>query len=193
MVTVILPKPGYNCHMPRGVVFGPEYQGVIGLQLRYLHEGVTHFMTVIRHTIICKVQLSIIIKVAEYCSMKFTGTEHKFFKYVKSPLLHLPEVWVKLTWVFLQASNSRLYCKTPTPFPTFLQHKKLLMDSAKTSNFISKQDKNKVNYCGLYIQVEILADLCNIEVTEINEYCFTHLRPYMTGIIKRIWTKQGKP
>ena len=134
MVTVILPKPGYNSHMPRGVVFGLEYQGVIGLQLRYVHEGVTHFMTVIRHTIINKVQLSIIIKVAEYCSMKFTGTEHNIFKKVKAPLLHLPEVWVKLTWVFLQASNSRLYCKTPTPFP-------YIPATQKTTDWCSKNIK----------------------------------------------------
>ena len=90
MITAILPKLGYNCHMPRGVVFGTQYQGVIELQLRYVHENVTHIMTAIRHTIINKVQLSIIIKVAENCSQKFTGTKQNIFKKLKTLILHLP-------------------------------------------------------------------------------------------------------
>ena len=67
------------------------------------------------------------------------------------------------------------------------------MDKSKSSPFLSPQEKDQVNFCRLYIQAETLADLCNIEGTEINENCFNSQNTHMGGVGKTLWTKQAKP
>ena len=88
-INAILPKMGYNCHMPRVVIFGPAKYGGSGLADAKVQQTV-HLIT----DMITKIQRSTLVGkqfvflIVNY--QRFLGSSHHFFSQNPDDFLYKP-------------------------------------------------------------------------------------------------------
>jgi hypothetical protein len=169
----ILPKLGYNRHMPTAVVYAPSHFGGIGLSDMTTEQGLAHVMFLIGH-IRAKSDIADTITTLLETYMVATGTttnplqDHQQHKYVQAP-------WVENIKEFLHQTNTTV--ETPNIRRPILirQHDQAIMHVATKHQF-SKHQLLHINACRIWLQVTTIAEITNIQGN-------TLLHPATTGEI----------
>jgi hypothetical protein len=66
------------------------------------------------------------------------------------------------------------------------------MEDAMTSTQLTATEVREIDYCRLYLQVEIIADMATLDGMSIHEGCFEE-EPSCLSTSNTLWPKQGKP
>jgi hypothetical protein len=166
----ILPKLGYNRHMPSAVVYAPTHFGGIGLSDMTTEQGLAHVMIIIGH-MRAKSDIATTITALE-TYMITTGTitnplqDHHEYHYVTAP-------WIEKTKTFLSLTNTTI--DTPAISHSILlrQRDRAIMAIATKCGHTNAQMIH-INACRLWLQVTTLADINDISGTNL-------LKPALTG------------
>jgi hypothetical protein len=193
MIMAILPKMGYNRYMPREVVFGPYEDGGIGLISMYILQGVTHVVNAIRHMRMGTGQLAATLQIAYEWSHCVAGTRMAPFEEVATSIPYLKDGWIPNTRDFLYESGMKMTCGKRREIEEMRSDDQILMEDAGRSPFLNDTDENEVNNCRLFLQVETLSELCELDGKTLAAISFGKGPRRCLSTSNYLWPKQGIP
>ena len=125
----------------------------------------------------------------------FVGTSKNFLETTDTPLPHLLDGWFQVTRQFLQESDCTIEIDdAPTILPRRENDKNIMDDVCQSTT--SQTDIEQINWCRLYLQVEYLSDISNLEGTHLQSstiYSKTNPDPKTTSQPTKMFPNQGKP
>jgi hypothetical protein len=160
LTTAVLPKLGFNQHMPRAVAYAPTYFGGVGLQRLSTEQGISHIQHLLG-SIRCGSTDNTAIKGLLEAYSIVTGLignpldQIQIIDYYQSP-------WLDTIKTFLKAINGKIILNNVN-FPTLLRENDQALMSKAIKYTNNKDTLECINNCRLYLQVHTLAELshCN--------------------------------
>jgi hypothetical protein len=195
-VTAVLPRLGYNKHMPRAVVFATKSRGGIGLLNLPTEQGASQLQLLLTH-IRAKSNLhdTIIILIETY--QLITGTSKSPFVDT-SPRSYVSSPWIQSVQSFLSSINGTIYIPSITPITKNRVNDQLIMDL--TTNTFTKSELECINACRIFLQVNYLSEISNDAGSEILPEAVKgatdkHGQPLIWRISKSkmTWPRQPRP
>jgi hypothetical protein len=197
VTSIILPKLGYNRHMPRQIVFAPTHFGGIGLNDLYVEQGLAQLTFLLKHLRLRTVVTDTIITMIESYIIaagvvKSPFEDTKLDVYIQAP-------WIQSLQSFLQLVNVTLTIPNIICPALIRQHDTPIMTLAAQYS-TNQQYLQAVNNCRLWLQVTTLA-----EITDANGHNLlppallgkhdTHGQPTLWAISTSThnWPHQPKP
>jgi hypothetical protein len=193
----ILPKLGYNRHMPSAVVYAPTHFGGIGLSDMSTEQGLAHVMFIVGH-LRAKSDIATTITALFEAYMIATDTttnplkDHQQYDYVNAP-------WIERTKIFLNLANAIIET-------LFISHPILLRQRDQAIMAIATKLRHNtaqmldINACRVWLQVTTIADITDISGTKILHQAMSRVvdqldRPllWLISTSKMQWPLQDKP
>jgi hypothetical protein len=158
ILNLVLPKLGFNQHMPRDVVLAPLHFGGLGLMDLYVEQGVAHIMFILGQIrSFSPAADTILILLESYqISSGLPDNPFQFTKvqsYVSSP-------WVQSVQQFLCQCNATIALPGLHIIGLLRQNDAFIMHTAVALGF-SASDLSCINQCRLFLQVMTLSEICN--------------------------------
>jgi hypothetical protein len=171
IISIILPKLGFNRNMPRQVVYAPTHFGGIGLSDLYIEQGLAQLKFLLthlrKHTDITD---TISLLIESY--MITAGTLHSpFDQSTNQEYVHAP--WIHSLQHFLQHADLRITTPNIT-CNTLIRDNDIPLMTLATQYTKNIDHIRAINSCRIWLQVTTLA-----EITDSNG--LTLLKPAITG------------
>jgi hypothetical protein len=189
-LTAFLPKMGYNRHMPRAVVYGPEECGGMGIKNLYVEQSVEQIKAYMQHTRLDS-PLGRIMSINKDWVQLIAGIEKPIFEDTKR-LHHLEGEWYISIREFLHSTSCQI--KTIDGWLPQLEREndKCIMDVLEGT---TKETSEKINRCRIFLQATTLADITGPEGTHITKFAWgetsnTAVSPRES---KHEWPRQPRP
>ena len=186
-----IPKMGVDIHLPLVYRHAPtRYQGLGSLHVE--EKQFIEKLKIFLFHVSTDTQLAQIIKHNLESLQLILGTHHHIFQlaYDKYGML-VPKSWITHLWEMsckYKISINGFYERTT---PT-RKNDKALMDMIVESDRFSPNEKEKINYCRLYLQVQNLSDITNGQGEHI-DYCAVHHIRNPDRISEHKWPYQPNP
>jgi len=190
----IISHMGYNCNMPKAVIYAPSTHGGIGLKHLHNEQGLQKVLQVIKH-MHTRTTLSKLIQVTIQAHQLQAGIPEPILEN-NIPLPWLPNWWITNMREFLHSINGSIILEKPWTILSLHQHNRHLMQDFLNANLPMK-DLQTLNNCRLYLQVTTLAELTmhdGICLLEVGLQCgknFPSLKMTSQSLLK--WPNQPNP
>jgi len=152
----IISHMGYNCNMPKAIIYAPSTHGGLGLKHLHTKQGLQKVLQVIKH-LRTQTTLGKLLQV--------TIQAHQIQAGIPKPILEdtrllpwLPNWWITNMQEFLHSIQGSIILKKPWLIPPLRQHDRYLMKDFLNANLPTK-DLQTLNNCQLYLQVTTLAEI----------------------------------
>jgi len=159
-LSAFLSAQGINHNMHRAVVFGPDLHGSLNLRCLYTEQGCQQIEFLLDHLCLgdrighqIANTLSILQLTASTCRPILNDTT--------TPLPHLPTGWFTSIRDFLGHIGGQIDIPNSLHLNRARVNDWLLMDMFLGDTSLSLATVQKLNHCHLYLQVTILADICD--------------------------------
>jgi hypothetical protein len=165
----ILPKLGYNRHFPLEVAYGPQDLGGIGLRHLFTEQGTIKAIILLKQLRINR-PLGQLSHIKLSWDQRIAGTGHPILEAPFYPCPQLQhEMWTTTLREFLHISELEIHIPnfiTPSPKR---HHDVILMDTfhQRLHQKFTDTDIQMINRCRIYLKAETLADIVNMEGTQI--------------------------
>jgi hypothetical protein len=195
-VSSILPRIGFNKHMPRSVVFASKSRGGIGVLNLPTEQGVSQIQLIITHLRAKSYLYNTILILMESFQL-VTGIPTSPFLHTKQ-VTYVQSPWIQSVQKFLNAINGKIYIPDLTPITINRINDKPIMQS--DLNLFTKSEMESINACRLFLQVTYLSDISNDNGTSILQeavkgICNSKGQPKLWNISrsKLTWPRQPRP
>ena len=172
----ILPAMGLNRHMPLEIVFGPKEIGGLGLRHLFAEQGTAKSIALLKHIRTSR-DLGQALEIKLLWDQRIAGIGHSILSppFDNCPQL-IHEKWTTTLQEFLKQSQLEIIIPshyTPTKKRT---NDLILMDNINLKsgkiNKVTAPAIMYINQCRLYLHAESLADICNVNGTEITKQAY---------------------
>ena len=187
IINHILPKLGYNRHLPRAVVFGSSKFGGLNLKHLYIDQGTKHVTQFIKYYRnggsigdLLKISLQWLRLIAGFSFCPLAQPQPNYH--------HIDDRWYTTTIRFLYECKASI--QTNDTIRIFCRHH----DSCLMEDFLlcdpPPRDLKVLNQCRLFLRVSTLSDICSSDGRTITRQCWEGLHPVHSTLL---WPKQDKP
>lgn len=189
-IQAILPTMGYNSKTPQAIVFGPTSLGGLGLNHLFAEQGMMKTVSLIKNIRAGRPLGNLLMAQLCWAQME-AGISQSI---LGSPDIEIPplqnELWIQTLREFLAKSQLRL-CIPDIPIPSPRRiNDKVLMDFA--SHF-SHTEQQRINRCRIYLQVELLSEICDASGTMLSDDYYNCIRSERNSLDTRLWPRQHQP
>jgi hypothetical protein len=195
-INAILPRLGYNRHMPRAVVFATKSRGGLGILNLSTEQGTSQIQLLIAHLRARKYLYNTIIILLETFQLLAGLPTSPLIDL--SPRLYVVSPWIQSVQHFLQSVNGSIYV------PELMHIKKNRIDDKPimdpTISTFTKSDMECINACRLFLQVTYLSEISNDQGNKILQEAIKGTvdkngRPLLWNISfsKLVWPRQTRP
>ena len=190
-VQAILPKMGYNRHLPRAVVYGPRTLGALGLPNLIYEQGVQQILFIGRHLRSPNSPLRSLFQIGVEWFRMLAGFT---FCPLAKPQISTAHIefapWFQSLKHFLSTINHSL--DIPNLFcPRSLREKDQAIMELPTAGF-SDPDLVRINRCRLYLQVHLVSEISSTDGTQLSTLVWRGQRP-ASSTTKLLWPRQPRP
>ena len=190
-IQALLSAMGYNSHMPREVVFGPQESGGLGLRHLFAEQGSIKAITLIQQVRTDR-SLGKMIQIQLRWAQKVSGISTPILEDTTTSLPHLrDEKWLTTLREFLAESELGIRMAEARCPMMKRESDIVLMDVVNHCGF-SDEEIRRINRCRVFLRAECLSDISNAEGTRIHDdayECTTDARIQTT----EDWPRQPRP
>ncbi len=190
-IRTILPKMGFNRHLPRAVVFGPRNLGALGLPSLVFEQGLQQVLFLGRHLRSPTSPLRSLYQLSLEWFRMLAGYTTCPLATPQLPINHVEGAsWYASVKEFLLTLRHsldipNLYC------PRRLRLHDMAIMSLPQENF-SNQELLYINRCRLFLQVHTIAELCTSDGRYILPSTWRGQQP-TNSYSKLLWPRQQRP
>jgi hypothetical protein len=162
-INSVLPRLGYNTHMPRSVVFGTKSRGGIGLLNLPTEQGTSQIQLLISHIRARSYLYKTIIILIETYQLAAGTTTSPLLD--TTPRLYIDSPWIQSVQHFLQTINGTIYIPDIMNItPNRINDSPIM---SIENNMFTKSDLECINACRIFLQVTYMSEICNDNGTTI--------------------------
>ena len=190
-INAILPKMGYNRHLPRAVVFGPRNLGALGLPSLVFEQGIQQLQFIGRHLRAPTSPLRSLFQIGVEWFRTLAG-------YTTCPLAtpQLSTSHVELAPWFKSLQNFLTTIHHSLDIPNLLCPRKLrLQDQAIMSlshAHFTDTDLLRINRCRLFLRVHMLSEICSTDGSRLLTSIWQG-HPPTNSYSRLLWPRQQRP
>ena len=155
---LILSKIGFNCNMPKAVVYGPTSHGGIGFCHLHSEQGLQKVLQILKH-LRTKTNLGATIDIALKAHQMNSGVATPILEYM-APLPWMTNPWITNVHEFLHWTQSTIHLEKLWTISPIQQHNTHLMNAFHDHGYTSTKLKT-FNHCQLALQVTTLAEIAD--------------------------------
>lgn len=170
ITNVVLPRIGYNRHMPHAVIYAPNHLGGIGRRNLAVKQGIALINYIIGQLRFNQTDAKTIHILFESYSIQVGSVENPLQDNRAFPYVHAP--WLECTRQFLRITESKIsipHLRTPVKIRIYNQE---VMPLAMQYTSKTKQ-LQQINACRLYLQVTTMAEISSQNGTHLIDYAMT--------------------
>jgi hypothetical protein len=163
VINSVLSRLGFNRHMPRAVVYASKQHGGMGLLELSTEQGVAQaklFFTHLQAKSYIHDTIMILLESYQIASGITTSplvdTKHR--PYLESP-------WLQSLQQFLRKIEGKIITPTLQVITLNRQHDHSIMHNIQDE--LTKSECERINACRIFLQVNLLSEICNDEGTQI--------------------------
>ena len=186
-----LSKMGYNCNMPREVVYGPPSLFGLGLHDYYIEQGTQQVSTLVGHIRQLSETGNMMRIELQWCQVQ-AGTQTHLLADPTDSIDYIESCWIMSIRDFLRTYGLRIDL-TLSAIPALqCEGDEFIMDALRTRTRSTSADLIKLNACRMYLQVSRLSEIVNADGTALYD-------DILQGVDKAIfpsrsrWPRQGRP
>ena len=191
-VNVILPKMGFNRHLPRAVVYGPRQMGALGLPSLIYEQGLQQVQFIGRHLRSPTSPLRPLFQIGgvEWFRVLCGYTECP----LATPRLDTKHVELATWFRSLQAFLAKIAHSLDIPnlyIPRPLRAHDQAIMSLPHFNF-STQELQNINRCRIFLRVSMLSEICTSDGTRLLPEIWRGQLPTIS-FSRLLWPRQPRP
>lgn len=165
----ILPKMGFNRHLPRAIVYGPESCGGLGLQRLSVEQGLAHIQYMIG-SIRANTDDSMALYILLESYIIVSGLIGNPFQNM-TPTEYIDAPWIETIRILLNSIHATIKLTNLNTIPLTRVNDKGIMATA-IKFYDDTTTLKMINNCRLYLQVHTLADITSSDGTMIRNEAF---------------------
>ena len=186
-----LPHLGFARTFPRAVLYGPARHGGLALRTLQFHQGIEQTILLLQHLRLQDSPGQLARITLDWYQL-YCGVSFPILAAPNLALPHAPHGWLTSLRSFLHRCNGRImlfsgWLRLPT---ALREHDQVLMNAFMSLSLRPAQLK-QLNYCRLYLQAELLSELCSLDGTHLLPDAW-HGRP-LPSQSKLSWPNQARP
>jgi hypothetical protein len=176
MITTSLSKMGYSSKMSRKVVFGPRRYLGIGMRHLYYEQGIEQTLQSLKH-IRSDSPLGSFFQIGVDWTQLHAGVSYPILEKTQPSLPHLEPGWCTSMRDSLGNIDASIHLPTSVLPWALCQHDCCIRMDDLLCNIYTPSQVKKIYLCRLYLQVECLAEICNLTGTCILDAVWRGTRP----------------
>ena len=186
-----LSQMGFNCHMPREVVYGPPSLFGLGMHDYYIEQGTQQLCTLVGH-IRQESETGNMMRIElQWCQVQ-AGTKTHLLADPKDSIDYIETCWIMSIRDFLRTYHLQIDLTSSCIPDLQCEGDEFIMDALRTRSGSSSADLLKLNACRLYLQVSRLSEIVHEDGSAL---CDAILIGADTAIFpsRSRWPRQGRP
>ena len=190
-INTILPKMGFNRHLPRAVVFGPRNLGAMGLPSLVYEQGLQQIQFIGRHLRSPTSPLRSLFQIAIEWFRILAG-------YTTCPLAspHLPIAHVELASWFKSLKEFLATIRHSLDIPNLYHPRPLRVNDIAIMNLpqagYSSQDLQRINRCRIFLRVTMLSEISSCDGKTLLPSIWQG-QPPPNSFSTLLWPRQSRP
>ena len=191
-IRVSLSKMGFNCNMPREVIYGPPSVFGLGFHDLYVEQGIKQVTALVGHLRqdsdtgrMMRIEL-------QWCQMQ-AGSKAALLMDTDVPIDYIETCWIMGIRDFIMTYNLKIeFTDTSLPHATQRAGDCLIMDKLRTNGNSTPLELQRLNACRLFLRVARLSDITSIDGKRIREDTLAGKEkgPFSSSLN---WPRQGRP
>ena len=186
-----LTKMGYNCNMPKEVIYGPPELFGIGVHDYYIEQGVQQLVTLFGHIRQTSETSKMMRIELQWCQVQ-AGTGKHLLADPTDEINYIETCWMMSIRDFLRTYGLSIDL-TATSLPKLQSTKdEFLMDAIRQRGGGTATSMQRINACCMYLQVTRLSDITSANGKYLRKECLTGQMKHLFRLAT-IWPRQGNP
>lgn len=186
-----LSKMGYNCNMPREVVYGPVELGGLGLHDLYIEQGLHQLTTLIGHTRQKSVTGNMMLSELAWCQVQAGIADH-LLESPDIPVDYIETCWIMSIRDFLSTYGFRMKFSQDSRPSAQCNGDEFLMDAFRTRGDCSSLDLQRLNACRMYLRVARISDIASADGKSMRPDALAG-KQLTFFVSASSWPRQGRP
>jgi ribonuclease HI len=186
-----LSKMGYNCNMPKEVIYGPPALFGIGMHDYYIEQGIHQLLALFGH-IRQDSETSRMMRIElQWCQVQ-AGTQRHLLAEPTDDIDYIETCWIMCIRDFLRTYGLRIDMTTNEEPVVQSLKDEFLMDAIRVRGECTATQLQKINACRMYLRVTRLSDIASADGRHIRMECLKgqQLHAFQS---KMRWPRQGNP
>jgi hypothetical protein len=168
ILLLVLPKLGFNQHMPREVVLAPLHFGGLGLMDLVVEQGLAQTLFVIGQLRASSPSENTILVLLETYQVSSGSPDNPFVNTQQHGYISAP--WVQSLQQFLHKCNAQIHIPRLHRLHPMRRNDQFIMTYANSLG-LPTADLMSINRCRLFLQVMSLSEITNDNGTHILQHC----------------------
>ena len=186
-----LSKMGYNCNMPKEVIYGPPEIFGLGLHDYYIEQGIQQLITLFGHIRQNSETSKMMMIELQWCQVQ-AGTAKHLLADPIDPIDYIETCWIMGIRDFLRTYGLRIDLTGHSVPQLQSRNDEFLMDAIRTRGNCTAIELQRMNACRMFLKVNRLSDIANADGKFLREECLKgQQRHFFRSATK--WPRQGNP
>jgi len=156
MTPLVLSMMGYNCNMPKAVIYAPTSHSGIGFFHLHSKQGHQKVLQILKH-LQTWTSLGATIELAITAHQIHSGVALPILEYIE-PILWMLDRWIMNVRSFLHTTQSRIQLASPWTILVIWQNNLHMMNAFHEGGY-STSEHQVLNHCQMALQVTTLAEI----------------------------------
>jgi hypothetical protein len=191
MMNAILPKMGYSSKTCRHVVFGPKKYLCVGARDLAPERGVQQALILLKH-VRSDQDLSTLLRIGLEWFQLHAGVTRPILECPDLEIPYLEVGWYRELRTFLCSINAKIHLEMGRVPQILRVNDHGLMESFLDLQKYTWHELYRLNLCRLYLNVELLSEICNLEGDNILPEVWQGRKPHESKSTI-LWPKQERP
>ena len=191
-IRACLSKMGYNCNMPREVVYGPPSMLGIGMHDLYVEQGIKQVSALVGHLRQDSDTGKMMQIELHWCQLQ-AGMHGSLLNNTEAPIDFIETCWIMGIRDFLRTYDFKIdLTEECTPHALQRVGDEFIMDAFRTRGDWTATQLIRLNACRLFLRVARLSDIASIDGKRIHVFTTKGQKDdnYSSNIN---WPRQGRP
>jgi hypothetical protein len=165
LINMILPRIGYNRHIPRALVYASKKYGGLEIPNLYTEQGIAqikYILGALRSN--CEAS-NLITGLMETYNISTGTLSHPFQR--KTIIQYVESKWINSIIIFLTSIKGKITINNYTGFQKLRINDEAIMEAAMKT-FNTNTQLQAINNCRIYLQIVTFAEITNLEGTKIH-------------------------
>ena len=186
-----LSKMGYNCNMPKEVIYGPPALFGIGLHDYYIEQGIHQLLAFFGHTRQDSETSKMMQIELQWCQVQ-AGTRKHLLAEPSDAIDYIETCWIMSIRDFLRTYGLRLDLTSHAVPKEQATMDEFIMDAICERGECTATQLQRINACRMFLRVTRLSDIASADGTYIRPECLKGNEIHAFRSTMR-WPRQGRP
>ena len=187
-----LSQMGYNCNMPREVVYGPLELGGLGMHDYFIEQGIAQIATLVGHTRQDSETAKMIAIELQWCQVQ-AGTAFHLLESPDIAIEYVETCWVMCVRSFLSTYKLRMHFTTIVQPGIQCAGDEFIMDALRSRGSCTVSELQQLNACRLFLRVSRLSDIAVSDGSRFTANSLSGNNEDTNFVSIDGWPRQGRP